>query len=86
MTEAWQRAQAFESNYWGLDWSPTWDYEIVKHRAYFRLMGLGDRADFGERRFLDAGMRSRLTPAAHQARSESRRRSAARQRRDASSL
>lgn len=55
MTEAWQRAQAFESNYWGLDWSPTWDHEIVKHRAYFRLMGLGDRADFGERRILDVG-------------------------------
>ena len=53
--QAWRKAQVFERAYWGLDWSALWDEEIAKQGTYFRLMGIGDREDFGDRQILDVG-------------------------------
>ena len=44
----------FESDWWGLNWSPRWDEELKKQRTYHRLMGI-DRQDFGTAEILDVG-------------------------------
>ena len=50
----WQEAQVFESDWWGLDWSPRWDEELKKQETYHRLMGI-TVSDFGTNRILDVG-------------------------------
>jgi glycosyltransferase involved in cell wall biosynthesis len=50
----WQEAQVFESDWWGLCWSPRWDEELKKQETYHRLMGISTR-NFGSARILDVG-------------------------------
>jgi glycosyltransferase involved in cell wall biosynthesis len=54
-SDEWKEAQAFESDWWGLDWSPRWDEEIKKQETYHRLMGIGSQKDFGQKEILDVG-------------------------------
>jgi glycosyltransferase involved in cell wall biosynthesis len=51
----WKTAQAFEADWWGLDWSPRWDEEVKKQETYHRLMGIGGHRDFNGAKILDVG-------------------------------
>jgi glycosyltransferase involved in cell wall biosynthesis len=53
--EGWEADQDWERNWWGLDWAPHWDEEIKKQETYFRLMGMPENRDFGDKTILDVG-------------------------------
>lgn len=46
--QTWEEAQHFESDWWGLEWSPRWDAEISKQATYANLMGIPDGLDMGK--------------------------------------